>query len=77
MIKVLFFAHVKEKAGVYEASIDQNLMTVAQIRAYLKTTYEIGESDRVMIAVNEVYADDRREVRSGDVVAVIPPVSGG
>lgn len=28
-------------------------------------------------AVNEEFAEDDTEVRSGDVVAFIPPVSGG
>jgi molybdopterin converting factor small subunit len=30
-----------------------------------------------VIAVNEVYATDDVVVKSGDVVAVIPPVAGG
>lgn len=77
MIKVLFFAHVKEKAGKHEAVIEQSRMTVEQVRAHLNDAYGINDSDRVMIAVNEVYADDSQEIMSGDVVAVIPPVSGG
>jgi sulfur-carrier protein len=77
VIKVLFFAHVKEKAGKHEAVIEQSRMTAQQVRAYLNDTYGINDSDRVMIAVNEVYAEDSQVIKSGDVVAVIPPVSGG
>lgn len=29
------------------------------------------------IAVNETYADDNLNLKSGDIIAVIPPVSGG
>lgn len=77
MIKVMFFAHVKDKAGVSDTIIEQEVMSVEQIRSYLNDKYGIDESDRVMIAVNEAYAEDDREVRRGDIVAVIPPVSGG
>jgi len=33
--------------------------------------------ERVRTAVNEDYADSDRPLRDGDVVAFIPPVSGG
>jgi sulfur carrier protein ThiS len=29
------------------------------------------------VAVNEVYAENQKAIQAGDVVAVLPPVSGG
>jgi len=77
MIKVLLFAQARDKAGFGETAWDDTEMTVADIRRRLLELYGIGAGDRVMIAVNESYADEGAVVRGGDVVAVIPPVSGG
>lgn len=36
-----------------------------------------GLRDRLLVAVNEEYADWERSLAEGDVVSFIPPVSGG
>jgi sulfur-carrier protein len=77
MIKVLLFARAREKAGLSETVWEDTSMTVADVRSRLHELYGIGANDRVMIAVNESYAGDGDTVRGGDVIAVIPPVSGG
>ena len=40
-------------------------------------TYNLTQLDHVMTAVNEEYALPTDMLSSGDIVAFIPPVSGG
>ncbi|MCV9887454.1 molybdopterin converting factor subunit 1 [Metabacillus halosaccharovorans] len=77
MIKVLLFAHLQEKVGQESISIERIETTVKDIRDYILSAYDIGNLENVMIAVNEEYALDDDMVKAGDVVALIPPVSGG
>ncbi|MBU7591913.1 molybdopterin converting factor subunit 1 [Metabacillus halosaccharovorans] len=77
MIKVLLFAHLQEKVGQESISIERNQTTVKDIRDYMLSAYDIENLENVMIAVNEEYALDDDMVKAGDVVAFIPPVSGG
>jgi len=77
MIKVLLFAHLQEKVGQESISIEKNFATVKEIRDEIMTTFDLGSLENVMVAVNEEYALDEDVVKSGDVVAFIPPVSGG
>lgn len=77
-IKVLFFAQSADWAGCREKSIAGSVGTVK----------EILESDRdfapvlshlahLRVAVNQEFSDFNTEVKDGDEVAFIPPVSGG
>ncbi len=77
MIRVLLFAHLQEKVGKESINIEKNTITVKDIREYMSLTYELGSLENVMVAVNEEYALDDDIVQAGDVVAFIPPVSGG
>lgn len=77
MIKVLLFAHLQEKVGKESILIERKETTVRDIRDYMLSVYDIGNLENVMIAVNEEYALDDDMVNAGDVVAFIPPVSGG
>ena len=77
MIKVLLFAHLQEKVGQESINIEKNHATIKEIRDYMVSNYDLGSLDNVMVAVNEEYALDGDLVKPGDVVAFIPPVSGG
>lgn len=77
MIKVLLFAHLQEKVGQESISIERNHATVKEIRDEMMSAFDVGSLENVMVAVNEEYALDEDVVKSGDVVAFIPPVSGG
>lgn len=77
MIKVLFFAELEEIVGSRELTIDQSEMKVSEVKAYLKGKFPNLAVDRAMVAVNEEYAEDADTVKKDDVVAFIPPVSGG
>lgn len=77
MIKVLLFAHLQEKVGQDSLVINESSLTVKELKESVCTKYELGSLEHVMVAVNEEYALDQDRIQSGDVVALIPPVSGG
>jgi len=79
MIKVLFFAQAKDQAGMAGTDwpLSEEPLTVRDVRSRLLEAYGIGARHPVLIAVNEVYADDDQQLRTGDTIAIIPPVSGG
>lgn len=77
MIKLLLFAHLQEEVGQSELMIETDKMTVEQLKTWVKNEYTVSNIESVMVAVNEQYAIDTDELKSGDVVALIPPLSGG
>jgi molybdopterin synthase sulfur carrier subunit len=77
MNKVLFFAHLRDAAGVEAVMIDAAGKTVAELKAEITDKYKLAKIDTVMTAVNEEFAPDDEIIQPGDVIAFIPPVSGG
>jgi molybdopterin synthase sulfur carrier subunit len=77
MVKVLFFAHLKDAVGKEEIYVEGNQWTVAKLKDQLAADYGLEGLDSVMTAVNEEFADDETVLAEGDAVAFIPPVSGG
>lgn len=77
-IRVLFFAQAREIAGQAEVSLDiPEGATVSSLARLLKEEYPGLANIQMAFAVNHDYVDDARELRGGDEVAIIPPVSGG
>lgn len=76
MINVQCFAHLREKFGQNELTVDHNRISVKKLLEELAETYSL-QTDSFMVAVNEEYADQDDIVKAGDTVALIPPVSGG
>lgn len=78
MIEILFFAHLTEKAGGSKFVEKAEGMSVAELKVkYFEKMNISPEGSAILIAVNEAYATDETILKSGDVVAFIPPVSGG
>ncbi len=78
MIKILLFAGLKEQAGTGELEWPDAGMTVAQLKEKAARAYPFGpELHTSMTAVDEEFVDEHYIVKDGDVVAFIPPVSGG
>lgn len=76
-MRVLLFAALRDTAG---PSVEVNVpagATVRELRAELARVLPAALLARSAIAVNHEYAEDSRELNTGDEVAVIPPVSGG
>lgn len=77
MVDVLFFAELQEVVGDEKLSFQAEGMTVKELKASALAKYNLANIDSAMIAVNEEYADEDTVLASGDIVAFIPPVSGG
>lgn len=78
MIKVLLFAELEEKAGKREIELADERLTVKEIREKLLEEYpQLTNISSAMPALNEEYVEETEVVKTGDVVAFIPPVSGG
>ncbi|MGN7385737.1 molybdopterin converting factor subunit 1 [Sporosarcina sp. SAFN-015] len=77
MIKVNYFARLRELTGKGEEMLNRDSMTVSELLDWAETTYPGFGADNVQVAVNEEYALKDDVIESGDVCAFIPPVSGG
>jgi MoaE-MoaD fusion protein len=72
-VSVRLFAGLREQAGWSRRELDG----VARVRD-IWARLDLGrEPEGLLYAVNREYADHDRELRDGDEVALIPPVSGG
>ena len=78
-IKTLFFgitADLVQNSGL-QISVDEN-SSVANFKLMLKDKFpQLENLNSYAIAVNEEYAEDDLTLKNGDIVAIIPPVSGG
>ncbi len=77
MVDVLFFAELKDAIGKDKLSIDAAGLTVTEMKEKWLAAYDIPQIDRAMVAINEEYAKESTVLAEGDIVAFIPPVSGG
>jgi len=72
-VRVRLFAGLRERAGWSERELE-DVARVADVWPAL----DLGaEPQGLLYAVNKEYADAERKLADGDVVALIPPVSGG
>ncbi len=78
-IQVLFFGITTDLVGDSKVNISVvKAITVDNFKKVLKETYpQLKNLDSYAIAVNESYADDSFQLSENDIVAIIPPVSGG
>jgi len=72
-VTVRLFAGLRERAGTGRLELD-GVATVADVWPALGLGDEPGG---LLYAVNRTYVERTQELRDGDEVAVIPPVSGG
>ncbi len=80
VVKVLFFAHLKELSGVDKELIPiHKAIRVAEFKQVLKERFPMLDErlKNVLVAVNQQYAEDDDLIQPGDEVAIFPPVSGG
>ncbi|MBE7096055.1 molybdopterin converting factor subunit 1 [Bacillus cereus] len=78
MITILLFANLREEIGSDQLIISEKQeTTVQQLKEWLKASYCLQSLDRAMVAVNEEFVTDEEMIKAGDIVALIPPVSGG
>ena len=78
-IQILFFGITTDLVGSNSKKIKLNNKTsVKELKEQLIIDYSsLKNIHEFAIAVNEEYAGDEFPLNEGDVVAIIPPVSGG
>jgi molybdopterin converting factor subunit 1 len=83
MLVVKYFADLRERLGCSEQQLpwQQQLQTVAELKQFLvqsNTDFQGPLSDAaVLVAVNQIIADEQTPLSDGDEVAFFPPVTGG
>lgn len=82
MVKVLFFAQLKEQLGCgdYDVAVDSTV-TLAWLKEHLVKENEHWRehfaNKKLLMAVNQEMVDASAQVNDGDEVAFFPPVTGG
>lgn len=82
MIRVLFFASLRERLGIEAEELDDFPSTVGALCEQLAGRggpwHEIFAADRaVLCAINQEMAAEESEITDGDEVGFFPPVTGG
>lgn len=84
MIRVCYFASLREQLGLAEEPLDLpgGVADLAGLRAWLRArggawAEALAESRPVLCAVNQVMARPEQAIADGDEVAFFPPVTGG
>ena len=78
-IQILFFGITTDLVGTSSIEIEvTEASTVTNFKHMLKKKYpQLENLDSYAVAVNETYATNELILKELDVVAIIPPVSGG
>jgi sulfur-carrier protein len=81
-VTVLYFAALRDLAGVGEEQLDVDTDRELSVSTLLlelqqRHTRLQGRLEAVRVAVNEEFSELGTRLHGGDVVALIPPVSGG
>jgi len=76
---ILLFGIATDIVGANELTLDIAKNTsVHRLKSILIDTYEgFKNVHQFAIAVNESYANDETIIQQNDIIAIIPPVSGG
>lgn len=77
-MKILYFAEIKELVQKAEENIPfEQTISVQQFEDYLFERYPQIDNKKFQVAVNEEFVQKTDLIQPNDVVALIPPVSGG
>ncbi|RLT97365.1 molybdopterin converting factor subunit 1 [Ketobacter sp.] len=83
MIKVLFFARVRDQVGCNELEVELP-DTVSNVGAFTDLLKSRNQACRdalsnpnILVAVNQEMASSQTTVEDGDEIAYFPPVTGG
>ncbi|AZV04911.1 molybdopterin synthase sulfur carrier subunit [Enterobacter sp. N18-03635] len=81
MIKVLFFAQVRELVNTDSLTLDASFDNVAALRAHLAAQSDRWalalDEGKLLAAVNQTLVEFTHPLNVGDEVAFFPPVTGG
>jgi len=79
ILKILFFGISTDLVGSNSLDFEtQENISVQEFKNSLQKQYpQLSQINSYAIAVNESYATDDTLLKENDMVAIIPPVSGG
>lgn len=81
MLKIIFFAQVRELIGVEQLELAAEYATVEDLRRSLCQNgdkWQLAlESGKLLAAVNQSLVDGSHPIKDGDEIAFFPPVTGG
>jgi len=81
MIKVLYFARLRESLGKTGEEMDAQGVTVAELMTQLAARGGAWQQEftggRIRAAVNQTLVKNSAAIKDGDEVAFFPPVTGG
>jgi molybdopterin synthase sulfur carrier subunit len=82
MIRVLFFASVRDRLGVAEERLADVPSSIATLREQLASRGSpwdavLGPDQHVLAAVNQDMAGADAPISDGDEIGFFPPVTGG
>lgn len=81
MIKVLFFAQVREMVDCDELQLKAEFPTAEALRQHLATKGDKWalalQSGKLLVAINQTLMPLDSPIQAGDEVAFFPPVTGG
>ena len=75
-VKVLFFGATADAAGTKEQTMDPGGSVEACLEGLIRS-YPSLSRHKLLVAVNEEYAEPQSVLKDGDEVAVFTAVSGG
>lgn len=76
--RVLYFGLLAERRGTAEETAESAATTPAALYGELDAAHGLGLSmANFRVAVNDEFAAWDAEIKSGDVIALLPPMSGG
>jgi len=78
-VTLLFFGVTTDLVGMTQTEFETSEgLTVSKFKTKLQEVYpSLAHIESYAIAVNESYASDDLTLKPNDIVAIIPPVSGG
>ena len=82
MIRVIFFAQLRESLGVSELQWPLNqIVTLESVISELQSQSEVWRralsNQNLLMSINKEFAKPDSKVKPGDEVAFFPPVTGG
>lgn len=82
MLRVLFFAKIKEDLGVHHFDLEVDLpASISTIRESLSSKFSENKNlfseNYSIVAINQEISNSEKIINEGDEVAFFPPVTGG